>query len=385
MKNFTHSICYLICLGLITHPTSMYAQEPLNPDTKQVQIEESVKKPSLYQLFKAKFPSISLRFPVVTWNQAKNILQQKGACMLEYQKCSHRDLIAIGAAFGFALGYGISQQIIVRKILDASSHYTTPSIRFLLFALILYAYLKLPFNPISKRLSPGDMRLLSTNLRNIITADPITLTDEKLLDFESVLLELPLLSIPFVIIRLAEEAWTILTEMHYAIRFDPERSILSNIKNYLQMNTRCIWSVENCKSQMGTPQDRRVGLYYWLGFTAGMSIRILKNITWGRAEYKERIRQQKEQQKEYFEEKNKAQISVSDKVKNKIEHLSSKEGNKFEWYEIINVDKNARKSTINKAVKKLAIKYHPDKHFEEEVFTEVMQVINKAHDQSGAK
>jgi hypothetical protein len=78
---------------------------------------------------------------------------------------------------------------------------------------------------------------------------------------------------------LALDAFSILHEAFSAFTYEGGFS-LRNVARYLKMNAQCIWSEDRCMPKAGA-EERRNGLYFWLGFLEGALLYQLKIRTWG--------------------------------------------------------------------------------------------------------
>src|SRR3989344_5154505 len=77
-----------------------------------------------------------------------------------------------------------------------------------------------------------------------------------------------------LLLTIATEAISIVQEASYAIKYE-NQSYLTSIARYLKMNVKCIWDEKQCMPQDNAEQ-RRLGLYFWLGYIQGRVARELQ-------------------------------------------------------------------------------------------------------------
>jgi len=207
---------------------------------------------------------------------ARSILQQKGSCLINYESCTSRDKIAISTAFGFMMGYGIRVHLLIDRLLEkvgvqTKQEFTSPHITRDTFITIVAALMAeevgltgplfmqkfegVPGMFTAGLLQSGNKKTWFAGLKNLITQSG------------------PLNKSLFIVV-IAIEAFVILQEALYAVKFE-QKSPMIAIAGYLKMNAKCIWDEKHCKPTKSA-EERRLGLYFWLGYLQGHAARELK-------------------------------------------------------------------------------------------------------------
>ncbi len=378
MKRLHKKIFSIVC-GFLLFQTSKICADKIDliPNKEVPAIKDFSKKPSFSQKLKSFF-SYTEFFSAMNLNKAKAILQQKGRCLLNYQECTHRDILAISTALGFVSGYTLASPVLLTKLfslveskiekrIDTSS-YSRESVFALklIFAAMVQEYLRkiLPYNvftgiPSSQGLggalhSFGSLAYEKTSLLKLIPKGRGTLATYLL------------------ITMLIQEVSMILKEMSYMASFNNGSSVASNILAYLKTNVRCLWRKEYCQFPGETSLGRRAGLYYWLGFAIGLIARRAL----GKAE------------KDQLEKEKSVLIEVPSSLKNFFPAIKDSKKESFLWYEILGVPKNAKKQNVTTAFRQMSRTIHPDKHRlqkEKRPAEEAFQILNNAYQVSRFK
>ena len=213
---------------------------------------------------------------------ATAILKQKSRCLIDYDACTARDKVALSTAFGFMMGYGIQYKTLIDKILEAGGVTsdlvpTSTSANVLRNAFISTIAFGMAeevglTGPLFMRRAAGLPGMISAKLASTVADDPKkVITDTQALYAGAGNLE------KFIfLILIATEAYTILKEAAYAVRYEQKSPFIA-IARYLKMNAKCIWNERHCMPQKNA-ELRRLGLYFWLGYLQGHAAREIKKL-----------------------------------------------------------------------------------------------------------
>ncbi len=211
---------------------------------------------------------------------ATAILKQKTHCLIDYDACTARDKVALSTAFGFMMGYGIQYKTLIDRILEAGGVTsdlvpTSASANVLRNAFISTIAFGMAeevglTGPLFMRRAAGLPGILSAGLAS--TQDKSKwITNTQALYTGAGNLE------RFIfLILIATEAYAILKEAAYAVRYEKKSPFIA-IARYLKMNAKCIWNERHCMPQKNA-ELRRLGLYFWIGYLQGHAARELKKI-----------------------------------------------------------------------------------------------------------
>ena len=200
-------------------------------------------------------------------------LGQMGHCLLHYDACSKRDKLAISMAFGFIMGYGIDYKPLMQKLLNQLRHRYGPFTPTRDYFITSLAYSIAGFigltGPLLMSKSSGTLKKFL--LEYSTAPDKAQYLNEVKYRFYG----FPAFLKIVLMLSIAIEATSILQETAYAITYK-KKSPLIALASYLRMNLLCIWSETYCQPQQNAAQ-RRLGLYFWLGYLQGIGLRQLRS------------------------------------------------------------------------------------------------------------
>lgn len=205
---------------------------------------------------------------------AGSILKQKGTCLINYESCTPRDKIAISTAFGFIMGYGFKFQSLIDRILikfniNPRVGLTIPLRDIIITSLALSIAQEAGLTgPLMMSKGAG---LLGSFFHNYSIAPDRQLF---LAAHRALFQAQPALEKILFLLIIASEAFSVLQEAMYAVRYE-KKSPLVSIARYLKMNAQCIWKESYCRPKENA-EMRRLGLYFWLGYLQGRGARAIK-------------------------------------------------------------------------------------------------------------
>lgn len=217
----------------------------------------------------------SLQFKATaSLKSAASMLKQKSHCLISYDACSKRDKLAISAAFGFVLGYGIRYEPLMDHLFKELKISTSLTKTVTAYDIIAIALIK----SMAKEAGLTGPAIKHPNVKQVgpLLLDYLKATNKNqwIADVKQVLQGNDFLSKALLIFVIAAEAIPMFQEMAYAVRYEKQFPLIS-LARYLKMNGKCIWDEKHCMPQKNAAQ-RRLGLYFWLGYLQGHVVREIK-------------------------------------------------------------------------------------------------------------
>ena len=215
-----------------------------------------------------------------TLQTSLHVLRQKAHCLINYAACTKRDRLAISMVFGFIMGYGIKYKPLMTRLLKGAGIKAKIKLTTLpLGNILLNIYLtELAYSiaatvgltgPLIMSQSTG---ALGTFFHKYMIAKNKT---EYLNKEKGKLAQYSAFSKILFVLIIASEAISVLQEARYAVTYEKKSPVVS-LARYIRMNLQCIWSEQYCQPQQNAEQ-RRLGLYFWLGYLKGTGVRQIQN------------------------------------------------------------------------------------------------------------